>query len=174
MMAPAFGRIARLVRLERIRQLRMAALAGKRALALQRHQEQFERARLVLNERDVEHRLAELALVVEIFDEIGLVDDVDQVARFGHAPVHAAQAGAELDVFADLRVVQLADVGVAALVVARIDAAEDFADDALAPVVPFVEDLGRRRGGWRPRGAVGVIEPAALGLDAQVEIDGGR
>jgi len=34
------------------------------------------------------HGLAQLFLFVRMFDQIGLVDDIDQVARFRHAPEH--------------------------------------------------------------------------------------
>ncbi len=37
---------------------------------------------------DAEHRLPELVLLIDVFTKVGLVDDVDQVARFGDTPKH--------------------------------------------------------------------------------------
>ncbi len=42
------------------------------------------------------HELAELALFVGVLDQVGLVDDVHQVARLGHSPEHAVDAEAQL------------------------------------------------------------------------------
>ena len=40
------------------------------------------------------HGLAQLGLFVGVFHEVGLIDDIDQVARFGDAPEHPVDAGA--------------------------------------------------------------------------------
>ena len=42
------------------------------------------------------HGLAQLFLFVGVFDQIGLVDDIDQVARFRHSPEHPVDPEAQL------------------------------------------------------------------------------
>ena len=45
-----------------------------------------EGAGLVVGIRCRDHSLSELDIGVEVLDEIGLIDNVDQVLRFGHTP----------------------------------------------------------------------------------------
>ena len=42
--------------------------------------------------RDVDHGLPQLHFAVGMFEEVDLVDDIDQVLRFGNAPEHPVHA----------------------------------------------------------------------------------
>ena len=44
---------------------------------------------------EMHHRLPQLGLSGRMFDEIDLVDDIDQVLRFGDAPEHLIDAHAQ-------------------------------------------------------------------------------
>ena len=41
------------------------------------------------------HGLAQFQLFVGVFDEVDLVDDIDQMARFGDPPEHTVDAQAQ-------------------------------------------------------------------------------
>ena len=44
----------------------------------------------------MDHGLSQLGLLVRMFDEVGLVDDIDQVVRFYDTPEHLIEAEAQL------------------------------------------------------------------------------
>ena len=52
------------------------------------------------------HGLAQLGLLVRMVDQVGLVDDVDQMARFGDAPEHPVDAEAQFPFAAAQRAAQ--------------------------------------------------------------------
>ena len=62
------------------------------------------------------HRLAQFDFLVGIFDEVGLIDDIDQIARFRDAPEHPVDSEANLPFTFAQRAVQqqvgFAQVGV--------------------------------------------------------------
>lgn len=44
----------------------------------------------------MDHGLPQLSFASRMFDEIDLVDDIDQVLRFGYSPEHLIDAHAQL------------------------------------------------------------------------------
>ena len=105
------------------RQAGTAFAAGKGALAKIRENKRAPGAEAG-DEIQVRHRLAELVFLVERFDQIGLVDDVDEMARLGDAPKDFAQADAQIPIAGVVEPVRLAQIPMGALVVAGVEAAE--------------------------------------------------
>ena len=123
------------------------------------------------------HGLAQFLLFVGVFDQVGLVDDIDQVARFGDPPEHTVHTQAQLPfVVADLAVHQnigFAQVEVRALGVGAVIAKERCQVEASAPVVLKVKFRLREKAG-RMRALsgkqAGLRVPSGFANDASREI----
>ena len=67
----------------------------------------------------MDHRLAQLGLLVRVFHEVGLVDDIDQGTRFDDTPEDSIDAHTQFPfAFADIAVqekISLAEIGVGAV-----------------------------------------------------------
>ena len=70
------------------------------------------------------HGLAELDFFIWILDEVGLVDDVDEMARFGHPPEDVINAKAQFPLLifnlTNKQEICLAQIAVAAFRVAAV------------------------------------------------------
>ena len=104
--------------------------AGECALAEEGHEEGVEIAQGRL-QAQIDHRLAQLVFAVRILDQVGLVDDIDQMPAFGHPPEHLVDADADIPAIAGIEVVELPDVAMAAGSVLRIEAQEGDEDHPL-------------------------------------------
>ena len=87
------------------RRAQPAGAAREGAQAVVGDREQLGRAP-VAGEREMGHGLAQLGLLVRMVDQVGLVDDVDQMARFGDAPEHPVDAEAQFPFAAAQRAAQ--------------------------------------------------------------------
>ena len=110
------------------------------------------------------HRLAELFFLVGALDEIGLVDDIDQMTRFGNAPKHLVDAGAQFPFavleFAEEQAVGLADIPMGAARIGAVPAQKRFQHEAFAGLVLKVRF---RFGDQRQAVLALAIEDARLG-----------
>ena len=92
--------------------------ARKGALAVPGQPEQLQRPP-VPRPGEMDHRLTQLGLLVRVFHEVGLVDDIDQGTRFDDTPEDSIDAQAQFPfVFADIAVqekIGLAQIGVGAV-----------------------------------------------------------
>ena len=92
--------------------------AGKGARAVPGQPEQLQ-CPPIPRPGDMDHRLTQLGLLVRVFHEVGLVDDVDQGTRFDDAPEDSIDAKTQFPfVFADIAVqekIGLAELGVGAV-----------------------------------------------------------
>ena len=112
----------------------------KRPLAKPGQHEEIDRPP-VADEGEVDERLAELVLAVDVLHEVRLVDDVDQVIGLGDSPEHPADADAKVRGVEHPLVQQLAHIEVGALVVRGIEPQEGREQQALLPVVELVVEL---------------------------------
>ena len=71
--------------------------ARKRAFTEPGQHEEIHRAP-VARRAEPDHGLAEFVFAVDVFDQVGLVDNVDQVLGFRHAPEYLADARRHLEV----------------------------------------------------------------------------
>ena len=127
------------------------------------------------------HGLAQLGLLVRMAGQVGLVDDVDQMARFGDAPEHPVDAQAQFPFAAAQRAAQqqigLAQIALAARRVGGVGAQERRQGETCR-----LRDLEiELRLGDQPAGVValavmggGVREPAALDRHAPGNLVLGR
>ena len=120
-----------------------------------RQREEFRHAPLA-GQGEVDHELPELGFFVGVLDQVGLVDDIHQVARFRHPPEHPVRAEAQLPLavaeFAEHQEVGLPHVEVGAAGVAAVVAEEGRQGDASAFFV-----LGVELGLHHDAGGVGVL-----------------
>ena len=93
--------------------------ARKRALAEAGQNIQVNLAPIV-KFGDIDHRLAQVVLAVQVFDQVDLVDDVDQMVRFRHPPEHLVEAGQDFPAVGLIEPIGLADIKVGALAIAGI------------------------------------------------------
>jgi hypothetical protein len=66
--------------------------------------------------------LAELFLTVGIFYIVGLIDDIDEMLRFGNPPKNLANAGSQLPVVLDMYPGEFTDVEMRSIIVLCIPA----------------------------------------------------
>ena len=116
----------------------------KGAFAEAGQDEKVEPAPILLHTQ-IDHRLAELVLLVDILQRVGLVDDVDQMARFGDTPEDLVDAAQQVPVTLARRDIGLADVEMGAFVVPAGQPQEGDEDRAGAAVLAAVADLGLRQ-----------------------------
>ena len=95
----------------------------------------------------MQHRLAELFLAVDTFDQVDLVDHVDQVLGFDHAPEHRVDTDAPLVIAVDVKPQRLAHIGVLAALVFAVGANEQLEAPQVVAIVPLAVPLGLERRG---------------------------
>ena len=146
-------------------------------LAEPRQHEEIEHAP-VSAEGEVQERLAQLGLEVDVLHEVRLVDDVDEMVGLGDSPEHAPEPGAKLEVVEHPLVHQLPHVEVRAPVVGGVEPQEGREHQALPVVVERVVELGldREREAMVPLGKVlgCVQEDARLDLHAAAHLQGAK
>ena len=76
----------------------------------------------ITDQRQINHGLSQLILAVDIFDHVGLIDNIYQVLRFGHAPEHNVEADGQLPIIRRVHPFQFTDVEMSPLVITLIDA----------------------------------------------------
>ncbi|MDA0229775.1 MAG: hypothetical protein O3B21_06255 [Proteobacteria bacterium] len=85
------------------------------------------------------HRLAEFFLLIRALHQIGLVDDIDQMTRFGNAPKHLVDAGAQFPLavleFTEEQAIGLANVPMGAPCIGAVVAKKRFENEALTGLV---------------------------------------
>ena len=155
-----------------------ASLAPRKCpLAKPGQHEQIDHAP-VADEGEVDERLAELVLAVDVLHEVRLVDDVDEVPGLGDSPEHPADADAKLRGVEHPLVLQLAHIEVRALVVRGIEPQEGRKQQALPAVVELVIELrlhGERETVTVLAGMGGrAREAARLDLDSAARLDRDR
>ena len=140
MPAPGTGLIAGLRIIDEELPAHPAAPADKCAVAEIWHIDGIEIAPIT-DQGEVEHRLAEFVLHVNILDGISLVDDIYQMQKLGDAPEDFADAEPQLPVVAHNLHIGLAQVEVAAAAVGVVKARKRL-DGQARIVVPFHVELG--------------------------------
>ena len=110
-------------------------------LAKPRQHVEIERAP-VADESEVDQRLADLVLAVDVLHQVRLVDDVDELVGLGDAPEHAADADPKLGLVEHPLVQQLPHVEARAPAVGRIEPQKRREQQALPVVVERVIELG--------------------------------
>ena len=132
--------------------------------------EQLQRAP-VPRPGEMDHGLTHLGLLVRLFNEVGLVDDIDQGSRFDDAPEDAIDAQTQLPfVFADIAVQEkkgLAKIGVGAVGISGVVSKKGRDRNASALVVFHIDrclrgKAARMRALAGMRGSLGV-EPGFRG-----------
>ena len=135
-------------------------LPRERSLSKPRQHEQIQ-GTPVADEGEVDERLAELVLAVDVLHEIRLIDDVDEMVGLGDSPEHPADPDAKLGLVEHPLIQQFPYVEVRAPVIRRIEPQERREQQALPVVVERVVELGlsgerkavaalpRKRGGLR-------------------------
>ena len=154
---------------------------GERSLAEGGKVEQLEGAEVQL-EREGDHGLAELLLAVQVLDAVGLVDDVDEVARLDHSPEHPVEADDERVTIRQVEPAGEPQVEVGALPVVGVDAKERSDGQTVRSLLRLRDDLGldQRRGGERLVPLVRELrvsrKAAQLGGEPprELELQGGR
>ena len=129
----------------------------------------------VADEGEVDERLAELVLAVDILHEVRLVDDVDEVIGLGDSPEHPADADAKLRRVEHPLVQQFPHVEMRPFVVRAVQPHEGREQQALPAVVELVIELrlhGERETVTVLAGVGGRLHEAArLELDSAAQLD---
>ena len=110
-------------------------------LSKPRQHEQIE-STPVADEGEVDERLAELVLAIDVLHEVRLIDDVNQMVGLGDSPEHPADADAKLRIIEHALVQQLPYVEVRPPVIRGIEPQEGREQQALPVVVERVIELG--------------------------------
>ncbi len=126
-----------MLRTDRKRTAQARIVGIERPLAEKRHSIEIEAAPIA-EEREIDHGLAQELVAVDVFNRIGLVDDVHQMARFGDAPEHAMGADQHLPVHAAVAVMRFAHVEMRAPIIVEIETTERHEVQRLAVFVPTV------------------------------------
>ena len=84
----------------------------------------------------MQHRLAQLLFAVQTFHKIGLVDDIDQMNRFGDPPEHLVETDLDFPIVLQEPVFEFAHVKMGAPVIAQVEAGERFGDKPFVAVIP--------------------------------------
>lgn len=155
------GFVVGLVGIDDQRRAQASLAAGEGAFAEPGQQKEVERA-VFQYLGDAHHGLAQLVLAVDVLDQVGLIDDVDQVLGFGHPPEYLVDAGANLPAVGYVEVVELADISVGAFFVRAVDPQEG--DDSQPPlaVAPAMAEFGLETERWPP-----VFLSGPLGVEGE-------
>ena len=114
-----------------------AVVVGEGLIAEAGHREEAEFAPLA-GEVEIDHRLAEIIFGVEVFDQVDLVDDVDEVVRLCPPPEHGMRTDQHVPAVAAIAVIRFAQIGVRAPRVINVVAGEWRHLNLLTAVVPGV------------------------------------
>ena len=95
------------------RKAQATVLAGEGAFPEPGHEIQVQRSPVPLR-RHFQHGLTKLVFTIQVFDQIGLVDNIDKVDEFGGTPENLADAETQLPVLLHQPELQFADVCVPA------------------------------------------------------------
>ena len=121
------------VGIHRKRPAQTSILAGKCALAEPGQEIGFQQAPVALPGH-TQGLLAQLVFAVTVLDRIGLVDDVDEVAGFGHAPEHLDGAGLQRDRVATIAIIGLSNVEVRAFIIHTVQSGPGDKHPLVTPV----------------------------------------
>ncbi len=123
------------------------AIARRKRALTKTGQEECAEGPVIGEPLDTDHWLTQFVLLVDVLDLIGLIDDIDQMARFRDAPEDAADTEPEGPGIGQMLPAGLTNIEMAAFPIVGVDPQEWDDGQAVIRIVPIVPKFGRSNGG---------------------------
>ena len=124
-----------MINIHRQKQLQAALTAGKTALAKTRQHKKIDRAPGFF-QGQIHHRLTKFVFGIRVFDQVSLINDVDQVIRLSNTPEYPAHAHPQFPAAPRVHISQLADISVGASCIVLIQSRKRHKQNTIGTVVP--------------------------------------